>query len=96
MLSWTSAEPAASGWTGATEIYAILRPGVSLNAATRSSAFKFGPVRDVVFEVGANLETKNSSFAPAERTLYIGPKVVLALSRGFVDVGLHYRKEWNH
>lgn len=90
------AEPAASGGTGATEIYAILRPGVSLNAATRSKAFRFGPVRDVVFETGANLETKNSSYAPAERTLYIGPKVVFAAPRGFVNVGLHYRKEWNH
>lgn len=90
------AEPAASGGTGATEIYAILRPGVSLNAATKSSAFKFGPVRNVVFETGANLETKNSSYAPAERTLYIGPKVVFAMPRGFVNVGLHYRREWNH
>jgi len=90
------AEPAVSGGTGATEIYAILRPGVGLNAATRSSAFTFGPVRDVVFEIGANLETKNSSFAPAERTLYVGPKVVFAMPRGFVNVGLHYRKEWNH
>ena len=90
------AEPAASGGTGATEIYAILRPGVSLNAATRSSAFRAGPMRDVVFETGANLETKNSSYAPAERTLYIGPKVVFAVPRGFVNVGLHYRKEWNH
>jgi hypothetical protein len=89
-------EPAASGGTGATEIYAILRPGVSLNAATNSTAFKFGPVRDVVFETGANLETKNSSFAPAERTLYIGPKVVFAVPRGFVNLGLHFRKEWNH
>lgn len=90
------AEPAASGGTGATEIYAILRPGVSLNAATKSSAFKFGPVRDVVFETGANLETKNSSYAPAERTLYIGPKVVFAMPRGFLNLGVHYRKEWNH
>jgi hypothetical protein len=90
------AEPAASGGAGATEIYAILRPGVSLNGATKSNAFKFGPLRDLVFETGANLETKNSSYAPAERTLYIGPKVVFAVPRGFVNVALHYRKEWNH
>ena len=90
------AEPAASGGTGATEIYALLRPGVSLNGVAKSSAFKFGPVRDVVFETGANLETKNSSYAPSERTIYIGPKVVFAVPRGFVNVGLHYRKEWNH
>lgn len=89
-------EPAAGGGSGATEIYAILRPGVSLNGLTRSSTFHKGPLRDITFEVGANLETKNSSYAPAERTLYIGPALQFALPRGFLNVGLHARKEWNH
>lgn len=90
------AEPAANAGTGATEIYAILRPGVSLNGVTRSAIFRRGPLRDISFEVGANLETKNSSYAPAERTLYIGPALQFALPRGFFNVGLHARKEWNH
>ena len=89
-------EPAASGGTGATEVYAILRPGVSLNALSHSSTFRKGPLRDITFEAGANLETKNSSYAPAERTLYIGPALQFALPRGYLNVGLHARKEWNH
>ena len=53
-------------------------------------------MRDITFEVGANLESKNSSYAPGERTLYIGPRLDFALPRGFFNVGLHARKEWNH
>lgn len=90
------AEPATSGGSGATELYAILRAGAGLNELTRSTTFRKGPLRDLSFEAGANLETKNSSYAPAERTLYIGPKFEFALPRGFFSVGLHYRKECNH
>jgi len=89
-------EPAAAGGSGATEAYVILREGIGLNELTHSSAFKRGPLRNVAFEMGANLETKNSSFAPAERTLYIGPKFVFAVPKGFFNVGLHFRQEWNH
>lgn len=90
------AEPASGGGSGATELYAILRPGISLNALTNTTTFRKGPLRDITVEVGANLETKNSSYAPSEKTLYIGPKLEFALPRGFFNVGLHYRKEWNH
>jgi len=90
------AEPAANGGTGATELYAILRPGISLNALSGSSTFHKGTLRDITFEAGANLETKNSSYAPGERTLYIGPRLDFALPRGFFNIGLHARKEWNH
>ncbi len=89
-------EPAAAGGSGATEAYVILREGIGLNELTHSSAFNKEPLRNIAFEIGANLETKNSSFAPAERTLYIGPKFVFATPKGFFNVGLHFRKEWNH
>jgi hypothetical protein len=90
------AEQAASGGTGATEVYVTLRSDVSLNEITQSRTFRTGPLRDIAIEIGANLETKNSSFAPAERTLYTGPKFQFALPKGFFNVGLHLRKEWNH
>ena len=90
------AEQAASGGVGATEVYATLRSDVRLNAVTHSNMFRFGPVRDVAVELGANLEAKNSSFAPAERTIYFGPKLQFVLPRGYFNLGLHLRKEWNH
>jgi hypothetical protein len=89
------AEPANGGGSGATETYFILRPGIALNELTHSTSFHKGPLRDVVIEIGANLETKNSSYAP-EKTLYIGPKLEFALPRGFFNIGLHFRKEWNY
>ena len=43
-----------------------------------------------------NLETKNSDYAPQERTLYFGPNFQFRVGRGFLNVGLQLRKEWNH
>jgi hypothetical protein len=90
------AEPAANGGSGATETYSILRSNVGLNEATDSGTFRRGPLRDLSIEVGANLETKNSSYAPSEKTIYVGPNLQFSLPRGFFNVGLHLRKEWNH
>ena len=89
-------EPASGGGVGATEVYVTMRTNVGLDEVTRSKAFARGPLRDISIEVGANLETKNSSFAPAERTIYFGPKIQLAVPKGYFDVGLHLRKEWDH
>jgi hypothetical protein len=97
MVSKSSiAEPAGGGGTGATEVYVTLRSNLGLNELTRSSRFRQGPLRNVAIEVGANLETKNSSFAPAERTIYFGPNFQFVVPRGYFNVGLHMRKEWNH
>jgi hypothetical protein len=89
-------EPAANGGSGATEAYVILRSNVGLNEATNSKTFHWGPLRDLSLEAGANLETKNSSYAPSEKTVYLGPNLHFALPRGYFNVGLHARKEWNH
>ena len=90
------AEPSSGGGDGAVEAYVTLRSTFGLNELTGTRAFHFGPVRNVALEAGANFETKNSSFAPSERTIYIGPNLQFAVSRGYFNVGLHYRKEWNH
>jgi len=90
------AEPSTGGGTGALEPYAIFRSSLSYNKVTQSGAMSRGPVRDISLEVGANLESKNSSFAPEERTIYVGPVVQVKVPRGFLNVGLHFRKEWNH
>jgi hypothetical protein len=90
------AEPSTGGGNGAVEAYAIFRSTFGLNQITGTRAFQFGPVRNVALEVGANLETKNSSFAPSERTIYFGPNVEFAVPRGYFNLGLHLRKEWNH
>ncbi len=92
----SSVEPAADGGGGALEAYAVFRSAFSLNRITNAKRFSIGPLRDVAFEVGANLGTKNSAYAPAERTIYVGPNLHFKLPRGFLNVGLHFRKEWVH
>ena len=90
------AEPASGGGSGAVEAYFILRSNFGLNELTHSRTFHKGPLRDVALEVGTNLETKNSAFSPAEKTIYAGPNFQFAVPRGYFNVGLHLRKEWNH
>jgi hypothetical protein len=92
----SSAEPSAGGGAGALEAYAVFRSAFSLNRINNTKTFAVGPLRDLAFEVGANFGTKNSHYAPAERTLYVGPNLQFKLPRGFLDIGLHFRKEWNH
>jgi len=90
------AEPASGGGSGAVEAYLTLRSNIGLNEVTHSRSFRKGPLRDVAVELGANLETKNSSFSPAEKTIYFGPNLQFAVPKGYFNVGLHLRKEWNH
>ena len=89
-------EPASGGGDGATEAYVTIRSGFGLNNITGTNAFQFGPIRNVALEVGANLQTKNSVFAPSERTLYFGPNFELKMPKGYLKLGLHLRKEWVH
>jgi hypothetical protein len=89
-------EPASGGGDGATEAYVTLRSGFGLNNIFRTRAFQFGPVRNIALEIGANLQTKNSEFAPSERTLYFGPNLEMKMPKGYFKVGLHLRKEWVH
>ena len=88
-------EPAAGGGTGVLALYGVFRSGVGLNR-TFGTHLALGPLRDVAVEAGANLETKNSDYAPEERTLYFGPVLQFRFASGFLNVGLHVRKEWNH
>jgi hypothetical protein len=90
-------EPAASGGAGASEIYATLRSSLGLHRIVDSRQFAHGPLRDVDAEVGADLQTKNSAMAPAQRTLFVGPRLEWRMPQGSsLGVGLHLRKEWNY
>ena len=43
-----------------------------------------------------NVESKNTAYAPQERTLFLGPNLQFRVGQGFFNLGLHVRKEWNH
>jgi hypothetical protein len=89
-------EPAAGGGDGTLGLYAILRTGVGINRIAGRPLIALGPLRDIDIQTGLNLETKNSDYAPQERTLYFGPNFQFRFGAGFLNVGLQLRKEWNH
>lgn len=89
-------EPAAGGGTGTQGLYSIFRFGGGINRIAGAPVVAFGPLRDIGIQAGMNLETKNSGYAPNERTLYFGPNLQFRFGPGFLNVGLQLRKEWNH
>jgi hypothetical protein len=89
-------EPAAGGGDGALGLYAIFRTGVGINRVAGKPVIALGPLRDIDIQVGVNLESKNTDYAPQERTLYVGPNLQFRFGQGFLNVGLQLRKEWNH
>ena len=89
-------EPAAGGGDGAMGLYAIFRSGLGINRLAGAPVVAIGPLRDVAIQAGMNLETKNSDYAPQERTLYLGPSFQFRVGGGFLNVALQLRKEWNH
>lgn len=94
--SSSSVEPAAGGGAGATEFYGVFRAGLSINRMADRSVIGFGPLRDIDIQAGADLQTKNSAYAPSERALYLGPRLLFHFYSGaFLNVGIHLRKEWN-
>jgi hypothetical protein len=92
----SAVEPAAGGGDGAMGLYAIFRSGVGINRIAGAPLVALGPLRDIAIQAGVNLETKNSDYAPQERTLYFGPNLQFRVGRGFFNVALQLRKEWNH
>jgi hypothetical protein len=92
----SSIEPAVGGGTGALEPYLVLRSGLALHSMLGQRMPLPPALRDISIEGGVNLESKNSAFAPEERTIYIGPVLQFKVPRGVLNVGVHFRKEWNH
>ncbi len=88
-------DPAQNSTQGATEVYAVYRHNLSLNAVTGTEMFKVGILRDLRFELGGDFNTKNTAFAPAKKLLVFGPNFALDIGQ-FFNVGLHFAEEWNN
>jgi hypothetical protein len=80
---------------GATEFYGLYRGDISSSFLTGGSTVSFGPIRDVTLQFGGDLETENNTFAPAKKDIVIGPNFHFD-TQGFVNVAIHFYKEWNH
>jgi hypothetical protein len=95
MLLSNPNEPAFNSPGGSTEFYAVYRGQMSPDK-TLGINTKFGPFQAINFEFGGDLESENTYFAPNKKLLIAGPNFHLDVPAGFLDIGVHVSKEWNH
>jgi hypothetical protein len=89
-------DPANNSAHGAVEMYGIYRGDLSLNTLTHSQMFAINPIiRDVSIGVGLDLNTKNTSFAPAKSLITFGPEIQFNVP-GFLNVAFQLAHEWNN
>jgi hypothetical protein len=90
------ADPAQNMSTqGATEVFAVLRRGFSMNAMPESKSFSFTGVRDVNADLGLDIGTKNNAFASHIVRPFLGAQLAFDVP-GFLNVGVYVTKEWNN
>lgn len=87
-------EPAAHSTNGATEIYFLYRGQLEYGKIT-GKPIKFGPIKDIGFSYGFDLETMNNAVDPGKQVLVLGPTLKFDVP-GTLDLSLQYYKENNH
>jgi hypothetical protein len=72
---------------GVTELYGIERSTFGWNEIFNTKAFKIGPLRNISFEVGADLGAANSYYAPTTNNVVAGLQFAFDLPyKGYVNV----------
>ena len=83
-----------AGSGGAVEIYLTYRHQLQYGKLT-GTPLSFGPVRDLAFTGGFDLNTKDTTLGPRKQLFVVGPTVKFDVP-GFLDVGFWYSRERNH
>jgi hypothetical protein len=103
LLKSDQADPAApcvvanSGCAGATEFYGLARSTFGWNQLFDTKAFTVGPLSNISFEVGGDVETENQFYAPAKKDLVAGLQFAFTLPyKGYFNVAPLFYKEWGH
>ncbi len=82
---------------GATEFYGLVRSTFGWNQIFNTKAFSVGPLNNISFEIGADVETENQFLAPAKKDFVAGLQFAFDLPyKGFFNVAPLYYQEWNH
>ncbi len=87
--------PAAGIGDGALEMYGLYRGTWGWNELFGTKAFHVGPLKDISFYFGGDLNTKNTAFAPQKRDVVAGLQFAFDVP-GYFNVAVNYYKEWNH
>lgn len=77
------------------ELYSVFRTVLSGNKVTHSNLFRFGPIRDIGFELGGDIDTQDDQFASYKRLIIAGPQFAINLPKGFWNITVGISKEWN-
>ena len=88
-------EPANNSPGGSTEFYGVYRGQLSPDKIFGLNT-KIGPFSAINFEFGGDAESENTQFAPDKKLLILGPNFHLNVPKGFVNIGVHFSKEWNN
>jgi hypothetical protein len=88
-------EAAANSSGGSTEFYAVYRAQLSPDKIFGINT-KIGPFTAINFEIGGDLESENTEFGPNKKLFVAGPNFNIGLPAGFLNIGVHIAKEWNH
>ena len=86
-----------AGSQGATEIYGLFRSTIGFNQLFNTRAFTVGPLTNVSFIVGADLNTENNALQPAKRSMVAGLNFDFALLyKGTFSLAVEAYKEYSH
>jgi hypothetical protein len=89
--------PFTTTCAGATEFYGLFRSTFGWNEIFGTKAFSMGPLHDISFEIGADIEGENTFLAPAKRDVVAGLQFAFDLPyKGYFNVAPLAYKEINH
>ncbi len=90
-------DPARGGTGGATEFYGVLRSTLGFNQIFHTDVFNVGPLQNVSFEIGGDVETENNQVGPSKRLGVVGLQFAFNLPyKGYFNVAPLLYKEINH
>jgi hypothetical protein len=83
--------------SGYTEIYGLFRSTLGWNQLTHSKTFAWGPLTNVEFVVGSDMNTDNTTLGSAKRSYQGGLQFDFATPyKGFLNVGVFGYKEFQN
>ena len=88
---------ANTGCSGYTEIYGLVRSTLGWNQLTGTKMFSTGPLTNISFLVGVDLDTDNTNLASAKRLIDAGLQFDFSMPyKGYFNAGIVAYKEWQH
>lgn len=89
--------PGAEQCAGYSEVYGLYRGTLGWNQLFNTKTFAVGPLTNIEFAYGADLNWDNTTLASRKRSIQAGLQFDFATPyKGFVNVGIYGYKEWQH